>query len=107
MNEIAASEIPVKATNQNNPPWRDDPELRELLQLRDNARQNHDSTVNIKRLSRRILNRHNTLKNEFFKAKAVRLNAHAINRQIAKLFAEAKSQATTFKKPPPPARQRN
>ena len=42
---------------------RDDPELRELLQLRDNARQNHDSTVNIKRLSRRILNRHNILKN--------------------------------------------
>ena len=101
LNEIAASEIPVKTSNQNNPPWRDDPELRELLQLRDNARQNHDSTVNIKRLSREILNRHNTLKNEFFKAKAVRLNAHAINRQIAKLFAEAKSQTTTFKKPPP------
>ena len=103
MNEIAASEIPVKATNQNNPPWRDDPELRELLQLRDNARQNHDSTVNIKRLSCRILNRHNTLKNEFFKAKAVRLNAHAINRQIAKLFAEVtynNLQKTTPSCPP-------
>ena len=33
LNEIAASEIPVKTSNQNNPLWRIDPELREQFNI--------------------------------------------------------------------------
>jgi len=36
-----------------------------------------------------ILNRHKTLGKTFFIAEAAKINYHAINRQIGKLFAKA------------------
>ena len=100
LKEIADTQIPDASSDRSSPPWRNDPELNDLLQQRDIARQNGDPDVFIKSLSRRILNRHKTLKNDFFKAEAAKINFHAINRQIAKLFMKGKSQKTTLKSPP-------
>ena len=61
---------PKKTSDRNNTPWRDDPELKDLLQ----QRQNCDSENTIKKLSRKILNRHKTLKNNFFETEAAKIN---------------------------------
>ena len=100
LKEASDSHIPKVDSTHNSPPWRNDPELRNLLEKRDKARQSDDSKDLIKRLSRQILNRHKTLKNEFFKAEAAQINIHAINRQVSKLFTKAKAQSTTLKSPP-------
>jgi len=99
LNETSRAKIPTKNPSKNETPWRNDPELDDLLKQRDEARRTNASKLTIRTLTRRILNRHKVLKNEFFKAEADKINYYAINRQIAKLFARAKSQQSTLKKP--------
>lgn len=87
----------LEKTSKNSNIWASDIELNKLLQ--DREKLNKNQATEIAKITKRIKKRRRKLRNDYLEAEANTINQHAVSRDIEKLFAAARKETTTFKKP--------
>ena len=100
INTSAEDTLPLKPRTRLYQPWHDDDILRTMYDQKDQLIAHNADTKQLSSIRKRIRNRAKYLKNEHFKAEAEKINQHAINRDLEKLFQRAKNQETLFKTSP-------
>ena len=97
INSSADTTLPKKNFTKQMQPWHTDEKLKELFAKKDDLISSNADCKSIATIRKKIRARAKYLKNEHFKQEAIKINNLAINRQIERLFAQAKNQQTTLK----------
>ena len=97
INSAADKVLPKKEHAEVRQPWQDDEMLRNFYAEKDELLSRNADLNSIRSIRRKIRMRSSHLRNEFFAAEAERINQLAINRQLEKLFQQARNQETTLK----------
>ena len=96
----AEETIPFQEKTRLYQPWHDDDILRELYELKDQLILQNASRNQLSNIRKRIRLRAKSLRNDYYKSEAEKINQSAINRELDKLFFRAKRQETTLKPAP-------
>ena len=99
INEAAEEILPRIESRQATQPWHNDETLKALYIQKDELISKNAGFKTLSRIRKKMRLRARHLRNEYFKSEAEKMNQLAINREIEKLFAQAKKQETTLRTP--------
>ena len=100
INTSAEESIPKLDNTRLYQPWHNDNLLKELYELKDQQISQNANSNELSKTRKRIRLRSRFLRNQYFKSEAEKINQLAINRELEKLFSQAKKQETTLKTAP-------
>ena len=97
INTAAEESLPKVENTRVIHPWHNDEKLTQLYARKDELISQNADHKALSNIRRKIRMRASHLRNEYFKTEAAKINHLAVNRELDKLYQEAKIQDTTLK----------